>query len=176
MLKLQLVFLLVFGLGITAQSGAQQHCSADIIKASSPTSRFVAEDDGTTVDQLTQLMWMRCPLGQAWTGKRCSGEAVRLNWQDGLAAAERVNRSGSNFYNDWRVPSLRELATVSERQCTGPRINLQVFPDTPSALFWTSTASLQDKGQVYSMDFDLGGIRQVANEASLFVRLVRSAP
>lgn len=162
------------GLGVAAQ--AQQVCDSGGVKASSPTARFVAENDGTTVDQLTQLMWMRCPLGQTWSGKDCQGEALRLRWQDGLAAAERMNRTGSHFYNDWRVPSLRELATVAERQCVRPRINLQVFPGTPAVGFWTSTGSVQDQGQVYSLDFDTGGIRQMANDASLHVRLVRSAP
>lgn len=171
-----LVWVGVFGLGFAAQAGAQQICSSDAGSASSPTSRFVSDDDGTTVDQLTQLMWMRCSLGQVWTGKHCSGEAVRLGWQDGMAAAERLNRAGSHFFNDWRVPSLRELATVAERQCTRPRINLQIFPGTPVAGFWTSTPGLQDKGQVYSLDFDVGGIRQTDNAATLHVRLVRTAP
>lgn len=166
----------VVGLGLTAQADAQQVCDSEGVLASSPTARFVSEDDGTTVDQLTQLMWQRCPIGQTWAGQGCTGEAMRLNWPDGLAAAERMNRTGSHFYNDWRVPSLRELATVAERRCTRPRINLQVFPGTPPAGFWTSTASLQDKGQVYSLDFDAGGIRQVAHDAALHVRLVRSAP
>jgi hypothetical protein len=164
------------GLGATAQAQSQQLCNDSGVSVSSPTSRFVSEDDGTAVDQLTQLMWMRCPLGQAWTGQSCQGEAMRLNWQDGAAAAERLNRSGSHFYNDWRVPSLRELATVAERRCTRPRINLQIFPGTPAAAFWTSTASLQDRGQAYSLDFDAGGIRQAAHDAALHVRLVRSAP
>lgn len=164
----------LLGLGVGAQ--AQQVCDSVGVTASSPTSRFVAEGDGTTVDQLTQLMWMRCPLGQTWSGRDCQGEAQRVRWQDGLAEAERINRTGSHFYNDWRVPSLRELATVAERQCTRPRINLQVFPGTPSAGFWTSTGRAQDPGQVYALDFDTGGIRQFAPDVSLHVRLVRSAP
>lgn len=164
------------GLGVSTRAESQQICHADSVKASSPSLRFVAEDDGTTVDQLTQLMWMRCPLGQTWSGQDCLGQAQRLSWQDGLAMAERMNRSGSHFYNDWRVPSLRELATVAERQCTGPRINLQVFPGTPAAAFWTATTSARSQGQVYALDFDAGGIRQVTGDAALHVRLVRSAP
>lgn len=170
------MFVSLLGLGVAARAEVPQACDIASVQASTPASRFIAEDDGTTVDQLTQLMWMRCPLGQSWSGQACNGEAVRMNWQGSLAEAERMNRTGSHFYNDWRVPSLRELATVAERQCTRPRINLMVFPGTPAAGFWTSTASLQDKGQVYSLDFDTGGIRQVANDVSLHVRLVRSAP
>ncbi len=177
MLRSRLSFLVaVFGLGVAAQAGAEQVCQLDDVQASSPTSRFVSEDDGTAVDQLTQLMWMRCPLGQTWSGQDCRGDPLRLNWRDGVSAAERLNRNGSHFYNDWRVPSLRELATVAERQCTRPRINLQIFPGTPAAAFWTSTASLQDQGQAYSLDFDAGGIRQAAQDAAMHVRLVRSAP
>ena len=50
------------GLGVITQADAQQVCNGHGGQASSPTSRFVSEDDGTAVDQLTQLMWMRCPL------------------------------------------------------------------------------------------------------------------
>lgn len=169
-------FLYAIGLGLTTQADGQQACDNAGVKASSPSTRFVSESDGTTVDQLTQLMWMRCSLGQSWTGQSCRGQADRLTWIESSAAAERMNRGGSHFYNDWRVPSLRELATVAERQCTRPRINLQIFPGTPAAGFWSGTASLQDKGQAYSLDFDAGGIQQAAQDAVLHVRLVRSAP
>ena len=163
-------------LGFAAQASADQVCNKEGVKPSSPIDRFVNEDDGTAVDQLTQLMWMRCAMGQSWTGKSCQGNAVRLSWHDSVGAAAKLNQSGSHFYNDWRVPSLRELATVAERQCMGPRINLQIFPGTPAAGFWTGTASLQDKGEAYSLDFDQGGIRQAAQGSAMHVRLVRTAP
>ncbi len=162
-------------LGLLAQAQAQQVCK-ELAVLSSPNSRFMADNEGNTVDGVTLLMWMRCPLGQTWVQTSCQGQAQRLNWVDSLAQAQRINASGEHFYNDWRVPSLRELATVSERQCTQPRINLSVFPGTPPTPFWTGTASLQDAGQAYALDFGFGGVAQTAQSDSLHVRLVRTAP
>ena len=162
-------------LGLSAPAQARQVCK-ELALLSSPTSRFTADNEGNTVDGVTLLMWMRCPIGQTWTQTSCQGEALRLNWAASLAQVQRINASGDHFYNDWRVPSLRELATVAERQCTQPRINLTVFPGTPSTPFWTGTASLQDAGQAYAVDFGVGGVAQKAQADRLHVRLVRTAP
>jgi len=162
-------------LGLLAPAQAQQVCK-ELAKLSSPTSRFTADNEGNTVDGLTLLMWMRCPIGQTATETSCQGEALRFNWADSSAQVRRINASGEHFYNDWRVPSLRELATVAERQCIQPRINLTVFPGTPSKPFWTGTASLQDAGQAYAVDFGVGGVAQMAQADRLHVRLVRTAP
>lgn len=33
-------------------------------------------------DPDTGLIWMRCSIGQEWTGLNCTGTPVELNWQD----------------------------------------------------------------------------------------------
>ncbi len=167
---------LLSGLCGVVPAGADQNCASLPGQSPAQTVRFVHESDGTTVDQKSQLMWMRCPLGQSWAAESCAGSALLASWQEGTAAVEEINRSGSHFYNDWRVPNLRELATVAEPRCKAPRINLQVFPGTPPAAFWTGTASLKAPQMVYVLDFGDGGVQPAFRDSQLHLRLVRSAP
>lgn len=122
-------------------------------------------------------MWMRCASGQQWQAGHCAGAPRSLNWLEAKASAEQINRQGAAFYSDWRVPSLRELATLSERQCKNPRINLAVFPDTPAAAFWTATlppGRSEDKA-AFAMDFGAAGVQAQDKQDSGHVRLVRNA-
>ncbi len=45
-------------------------------------------------------------------------------WADAQQHADKVSRDGAAFFNDWRVPALRELATITDRGCNNPRTNL----------------------------------------------------
>lgn len=123
-------------------------------------------------------MWMRCSSGQQWARGRCAGSPTPSNWSAAQAAAEQVNRQGDFFFNDWRLPTVRELATIAERQCRDPRINLAVFPDTPASGYWTATpppgASADAAALV--LDFGAGGVQARAKGGAAHLRLVRTAP
>ncbi len=118
-------------------------------------ARFEAAGEGTVIDTATGLMWMRCTLGQQWTGSQCTGEPQRHNWPQAMELQGAVDYGG---YSDWRLPSKDELLTItwcsSGRRfatdadgaggaCAGdfrtPAILLEVFPDTPAGRFWSST-------------------------------------
>jgi Protein of unknown function (DUF1566) len=88
-----------------------------------------------------------------------------------------INRLGNFFFNDWRLPQLRELATITERQCKNPRINLAVFPQTPPANYWTASSrpNQNPAGFAFALAFDVEGIRYADKQDALHVRLVRNA-
>lgn len=67
---------------------------------------------GVWRDPQTGLVWMRCRLGKTWTGEECSGEAESLNWWDAIRKAKQAKFGG---YNDWRLPSAPELASLLNR-------------------------------------------------------------
>ena len=125
-------------------------------------------------------MWMRCSAGQTWTDAHCVGDASRVDFQSAQAIAADLNRSGRLFFNDWRVPQLRELASITERECVNPRVNITIFPDTPSDSYWTATTRPTQGSEPvgYVLGFGSQGVqyvnRNAANEDSIHVRLVRS--
>ena len=116
------VVALCFGLLAGPVVGAQQACSDG--KSSLPPERFQDNGDGTVTDMESKLMWMRCSGGQQWHGNRCVGAAGAYGWNAARQHAETISRDGGAFFADWRLPSLRELASITDRGCENPRTNL----------------------------------------------------
>lgn len=159
-------------------AAAQQQCDARANAPSMPTARFLDNGDGTVTDQVLKLMWMRCSDGQQWRGGRCVGSAATHGWAEAKRVADAVNRDGRAFFNDWRLPALRELATITERSCSNPRTNLAVFPDTPAAVYWSATPRPGEGEQerVLALGFGAEGVRVAAKDERHHVRLVRTGP
>ena len=78
-------------------------------------SSLVHAQDGVWRDSATGLSWMRCSIGQNWTGKTCIGEPVKLTWQDALDFVAALNQDGGFVSRtDWRVPTIKELSAIRE--------------------------------------------------------------
>lgn len=164
--------------GLVAWQGvcAQQACNSN--ETSLPSARFKDNGDGTVTDSESKLMWMRCTSGQQWAGSRCVGAASAYDWAGAGQQAEKLNRDGSAFFNDWRVPALRELATITDRGCRNPRTNLAIFPGTPAAPFWSSTSRPGEAAgeRVLALSFGEGGVMLARKDARFHLRLVRTGP
>jgi hypothetical protein len=169
---------------------ARADCDTSVYPLSSPTSRFDDGHDGTVTDKQSKLMWMRCALGQSWTQGTCSGQASLLSWTDAEQAAKSINKSGKFFFSDWRLPQLPELASIAERQCKSPRINLEIFPNTVPDFFWSATSRPAGAASAppastapaetpehfaFALSFGPDGVSYVNKQEQHDVRLVRSA-
>lgn len=156
---------------------AQQRCERGAAQLQAAGERFEDNGDGTVTDRTSKLMWARCSTGQAWADGRCTGTAGVYPWQSAAEQAVQINRQGTYFYNDWRLPQLRELAMLVERDCTNPRLNLTLFPDTPEGVYWTSTSrpGTNDSSFAYAFDFGAAGLTYQAKEQRGHVRLVRGS-
>jgi hypothetical protein len=157
---------------------AEQVCDTTTFPESAPVSRFQDNGDGTVTDETTQLTWMRCSAGQVWSEGTCNGAPDPRDWTSATAYADEVNRTGAFFFTDWRLPKLPELASLVERDCAGPRINLTVFPKTPSRTYWTTTRrpGTADEAGRYTLDFGADGVALQMEEKAHLVRLVRTGP
>ncbi|MBT4549899.1 MAG: DUF1566 domain-containing protein, partial [Gammaproteobacteria bacterium] len=117
---------------------AAQSCNSAIPR-SAPDSRYIDHGDRTVTDSETGLMWKQCSEGLSDSG--CvSGAIETFNWQEAMARAESIN-SGAGFagYTDWRVPDIKELASLVEIACYSPAINETLFPATPASGFWSAS-------------------------------------
>ncbi|MDX1812479.1 MAG: DUF1566 domain-containing protein, partial [Gammaproteobacteria bacterium] len=89
--------------------------------------RYIDNNDGTISDKMTGLMWSKCIMGMTWDGSRnlCISKfengqekrAVKLNWQDSLKYVTLVNASNYLNYSDWRLPNIKELASILDVAC-----------------------------------------------------------
>jgi hypothetical protein len=142
--------------------------------------------DGTVTIRGRQ--WMRCSVGQRWepvpgqsAEGTCTGEALRANWDDTHRLAREMNQSGgfAGSY-DWRLPTIEELAGL--RLCsygvtTGtvdlgkandfgacdwryerPTIDTQVFPNTPSWVFWSGSHDTISSNNAWGVGFEDGDV------------------
>lgn len=130
---------LVLAANLEAQ--AQEQVCPTGLSPTTPDGRFDIHDNGTVTDVETGLMWRRCTHGQVYDHgtSSCTGTITNLNWQSALQAAEASNFAG---HEDWRMPNVKELASLIEFACEIPAINLTVFPNTPaggSPDYWTAT-------------------------------------
>lgn len=149
-----------------------QTCSTTIA-ATTLTNRFKIKTNGTVLDTQTGRLWKQCSEGQSSTG--CTGSSVQYTRQQALEIAQSVNKTGFAGYKDWRVPTIKELASIMERQCIFPTINLSVFPNTPSDLFWTSEPYAKYTYRAWYSNFAYGYHSYTLNENSRYnVRLVRN--
>jgi len=157
---------------------AEQTCDTRSYPLSAPDARYIDNGDGTLTDTKVNMMWMRCSLGQNWTGTSCAGTPSAYTWQSAQDAAKELDEKGGFAgHADWRVPHIPELAMITERQCESPRINLKQFPNTPSVFYWTATtrrgAGLE--AQAYELSFGPEGAKYAEKTEANLVRLMRKA-
>jgi hypothetical protein len=150
-------FSLYFGAGLTA-FGIPDSASAHVrcVRGGGPglLPRFTLTDS-TALDRNTQLTWQRQILDQP------------LSW-------ESANDYCRGLKNGWRLPSNKELQTIVDETTDHPTADLNLFPDTPAASFWTSTP-VNKSGLSSAVYVDMrDGINEEAgtNEA-FWVRCVR---
>lgn len=103
--------------------------TASAVAGAEASSSFAAapeEDRGIWTDSTTGLTWARCQLGLAWKGWHCDGNMSELPWWDAALAVDGAEFGG---YNDWRIPTLRELNHI-HNSC-GPAAFIN--PEQPSS-------------------------------------------
>jgi hypothetical protein len=165
------ILLLTFFLAIPMTSLAAQLCHSYWPRPSTPINRFVNNGDGTVSDTITGITWKRCSEGLS--GATCeTGIAATFTWQGALQAAATSSFAGKN---DWRLPNIKELGSIVERQCTMPAINEIVFPATPTMSFWSSSPFAENPKFAWNVYFPYGISDGNDKNYQFFVRLVRGS-
>lgn len=167
------IIAIVGALALSASASAQI-CQTETIQQTSNPDRFVNHEDGTVTDVETGLMWSVCSLGQSYSNGSCSGSAQSMSWRQALQQAQIINNAGGLGGNaDWRLPNIKELGSLVEYQCHNPAINLSVFPDTPSATYWSATPDPRSGKQARSIYFVDGSDLTPDVSTLRHIRLVR---
>ncbi|MEQ3653902.1 MAG: DUF1566 domain-containing protein [Glaciecola sp.] len=152
------------------QAQEEQFCLSTAPMSAS-TEQFRAFESGQVLHLSTNLMWMRCALGQTWDGETCLGEANPYTWKEALDSSVSYEFNGSS---NWRLPNIKELSSITERSCTRPSINEELFPNTRPDDFWTSTPSMTDPERAWVVAFFNSSNSIKEKNRAVFVRLVRT--
>lgn len=79
------------------------------VQSSQPQSEM---EKAIWTDPDTQLVWARCPIGQKLVAKNCQGDTKLKSRLEAISGIRNFSLGGKN---DWRVPTIAELATI--RKC-----------------------------------------------------------
>ena len=152
---------------------AVQTCYSGLT-TTSDTANFTLLSNGLAQDKITGLMWSRCAYGQTWDSANttCNGTASQITWQDALQASVNASDGG---YTDWRVPNVKEIATIVEKSCVEPSLNEAVFPASSSENFWTATTVMGIETSAWGVAFYNGKNNTKEKLLDLHVRFVRFA-
>ena len=151
-----LIKFVLAGLLTVAPIGVQAACEVSI-PATTPTGDFTVHGDGTVTHGKTGLMWKVCSEGQSWSVDSCSGSAGTYNWQAALQLPQNLNASGGYAgYTDWRLPNIKELASIVELSCYNPAVNATVFPSTSSNYYWSASPNAGSSSYAWDVSFYSG--------------------
>lgn len=150
---------------------------------------FTNKEGNLIWDKATNLVWQRCSVGQTWDGKTCAGEAKKFTFD------EAQKQAG----NGWRVPTIRELASLIycssgrtsntadlkdggplvANECDGnylkPTINNAAFLATSTGWFWSSSPYVGNSDDAWYAAFGYGGVGNSRLGYGRAVRLVRAS-
>ena len=110
--------------------------------AVAPPDQYSIVADGEVRDNYTGLVWQR------------GDSDDMLSWQEAVDYCAGLDLNG----NSWRLPSIRELATLVDEAQVAPAINREMFPDTKYGArsndwYW---ATPQRGSAAWGLNFDDG--------------------
>lgn len=113
---------------------------------------YIDNDDGTVVDKVTNLMWQKCPYGNI-NNPGCTGLATVLRWSEAIDYCGTLSLGG---FDDWRLPNIKELQSISVMTTYNAAIDQGIFPNTFNGGFWSSTTYAQLPQDAWIVTFDYG--------------------
>ena len=124
--------------------------------------RFKFLADSVVLDLFTGLMWERYPLNDS------------INWENALMRSENIVLGG---YRDWRLPNIKEIASIHDEKSVAPAVNKNFFSAIRSAKYWSSTSQFNRGINAWYIDFqNLGLTTYVAkNTRACYAICVRTA-
>jgi len=119
---------------------------------------LIINGDTTVTDTRTGLMWQQQePESQ-----------MNMTWKDALTYCEVLSLAG---HDDWRLPTIRELASLVDLSRYSPAADTDAFPEMKSD-YWTSSSYAYDPGHAWPMSFGYGfGLPD--KSGTYYVRCVR---
>jgi uncharacterized protein DUF1566 len=94
---------------------------------------FVDNGDGTITENVAQLMWTK------------SVPTEKYEWEEALQYCEDLDFAG---YDDWKLPSNKEMTSMTDYTTLKPALDTSVFPDTDyKSHYWTRTNETRDAGR-----------------------------
>jgi len=95
------------------------------------------------------------------------------NWQDAQDVfIATLNSQNFGGHNNWRLPSVKVLSSIVNRNNHNPSINTSYFPNTVSDYYWSSTTTAYDPNSAWNVRFNDGNMAYGYKASNRYVRAV----
>jgi hypothetical protein len=121
------------------------------------------ESDYVVLDNYTTLMW---------EVKTDGNKTTEYTWEQALTYCE-ATMDGYAGYDDWRLPNIKELASIVDLETVSPAIDTAYFPNTQSGHYWSSTTYLGSTSYVWYVSFYDGSDLTNYKTSTHYVRCTR---
>jgi Protein of unknown function (DUF1566) len=120
-------------------------------------------DNGVVIDTMTSLTWQASELTNA-----------RVTWEEALDYCETLGVGGKE---DWRLPSIKELATLIDESATVAPVIAASFGAVAERKYWSSTptAPFLSDPAAFVLDTDFGISMSLNMSETSAARCVRTA-
>jgi len=118
---------------------------------------LVDNGNGIVTDSRSRLMWQQDEPGQ-------------MTWGSALTYCEELSLGG---HLDWRLPNIKDLATLLDDTTDNPDINTTYFPYAISSWYWSSTTGNLSGSWARYVDFTWGSINSITKSSNEYTRCVR---
>jgi hypothetical protein len=105
------------------------------------SERYRENGDGTVEDLITGLVWQSTP----WPDT--------LSWEEALAFAEDL---AMGTHEDWRLPNIKELRSLSNEGFVNPSVDPLFFPGIGVKKYWSSTSLPNQVSRAWFLDTRFG--------------------
>lgn len=113
---------------------------------------------GTVTDNLSGLLWQQ------------EDDSVVRSWEAAISYCEGLSLAGQT---DWRLPNVKELASLTDESRFNPVIDLEVFPGAKASQYWSSTAEDHSAECAWQVHFDGGDVNTNLKSCIVYTRCVR---
>lgn len=119
---------------------------------------FEDNGDGTVADFDTGIVWQQADSGET------------MPWQEALDYCKALFLADNN---DWRLPNIKELESLTDTTMYFPAVDETYFPGTNSLAYWASTTHAYLKSNAWLVDFIDGNVSILNKTANGYARCVR---
>lgn len=114
--------------------------------------------DGTVTDQRTGLIWQKI------------GSDSGMTWEEALKYCDGLKLVAQD---DWRLPNIKELRSISDDRKVQPSLDKAVFPGAQAEGYWSSTSLHNRPQQAWFVDFETGLVSHADKPQQHLVLAVR---